>query len=141
MPSNVKDHGTIFDCQRCGDCCKGYGGTFLSDEDIVQVADHIGSDPKAFLDQYCTYSGRHPLLRQRSDGYCIFWDEICTIHPVKPKMCRTWPYISSVMIDVQNWYIMATSCPGMRTDIDPNVIRRQVKAKIKHSTDDDLHRR
>jgi Fe-S-cluster containining protein len=101
------------------------------------MADFTDTDPQTFLDQYCTFSGRRPILKQRLDGYCIFWNKVCTIHPVKPKMCRAWPYIHSVLIDMQNWYIMAKSCPGMRTDIRQDLVRQQVKRKIERSTDDE----
>jgi Fe-S-cluster containining protein len=62
------------------------------------------------------------LISQGDNGYCIFWDQVCTIHPVKPKMCRQWPYIRSILIDVGNWRAMAASCPGMKADAAENDI-------------------
>jgi hypothetical protein len=117
----------IFDCRQCGDCCKGYGGTYITRQDIEAISRFIHADAERFVEMYCTMSGSRPMLAQRADGYCIFWDKICTIHPVKPFMCRAWPYIRSVLIDPANWYIMAGSCPGMRTDVSTEVIRKQVQ--------------
>jgi hypothetical protein len=74
-------------------------------------------DPAVFIDRFCRLSGGRYLLAQRADGYCIFWDTVCRIHPVKPRMCRRWPFIESVVKDAFNWKIMAAGCPGMRTDI------------------------
>ncbi|MEZ4524987.1 MAG: YkgJ family cysteine cluster protein [Desulfobacterales bacterium] len=66
-------------------------------------------------------SGSRPVLAQ--SGYCVFWKEkICTIHPVKPRMCKAWPFIQSVLTDVNNWRMMAGSCPGMRTDVPDDMI-------------------
>jgi Fe-S-cluster containining protein len=76
-------------------------------------------------------SGGKPLVAQTENGYCIFWDQLCTIHPVKPHMCRNWPFIESILVDVENWQSMAASCPGMRTDFSDNQIRKCVHDVIK----------
>ena len=124
----------LFECRRCGDCCKGFGGTYLTAEDIDAIAHYIGSDPKKFIDRYCSLSGTMPVLAQRSDGYCIFWDKICTIHPVKPRMCRNWPFIESILVDAKNWLIMAGSCPGIHTDVPVDRVRKYVKKKLVKDT-------
>lgn len=124
------DPETIFTCQKCGTCCLGYGGAFVTREQIEAIAEYIGMDIDRFIRKKCTYSGGKPLLGQHEDGTCIFWDEICTIYPVRPDMCRKWPFIESVLHDVSNWHIMAGSCPGMRTDVSDEVIRNCVKRAL-----------
>lgn len=119
-----------FTCQMCGDCCRGYGGTHITEEDIAAISDYIGQAPESFVEQYCQLSGNRPMLAQGENGHCLFWDRLCTIHPVKPAMCRAWPFIKSVLIDIGNWHSMATCCPGMRTDVSDDVIRAQVQKKI-----------
>ena len=132
MPSETIKPPILFRCLRCGDCCKGYGGTYVTDQDIEAIAGFIGLDPGRFVAQYCTFSGSRPLLTQRSDGYCIFWDGLCKIHPVKPLMCRRWPFIDSLLVDLSNWLIMADSCPGMRTDVPAEVLGKYLKQIILH---------
>jgi Fe-S-cluster containining protein len=61
-------------------------------------------------------------LAQGQDGYCIFFDRNCSIHPVKPRMCKKWPYIENVLVDPANWRIMADMCPGMKRDADPSLV-------------------
>lgn len=114
---NPMEADLLFSCQQCGSCCRGYGGTFLSNTDIQKIAAFIGTDPASFAERYCRYSGGRPILAQQENGYCIFWDEICTIHPVKPRMCREWPFIAGVLADPRNWKIMAASCPGIQTHV------------------------
>ncbi len=116
----------IFTCRMCGDCCRGYGGTFVSPGEIRAIAAYVGVDAQRFIENYCQFSGRRPVLAQAENGYCVFWDGKCGIHPVKPRMCRQWPYLESVLVDVANWHAMADSCPGMRTDVDDAVIRECV---------------
>lgn len=129
MPSDDLDldPGTLFHCRRCGQCCKGYGGTYVTQDEIRAIAEFIGVDPVGFVSRYCTFSGGRPLLAQGDDGYCIFWDELCTIHPVKPRMCKAWPFIESLLTDDANWRIMAASCPG----IHPEAPLEKVKAYVR----------
>ena len=120
----------LFTCTRCGDCCKGYGGTYLSATDIDAIAKHLGISADRFVDIYTCRSGAGRLIVQGNNGYCIFWDEVCTIHSVKPKMCRQWPYIPSILVDVDNWRVMAASCPGMNADASDQRILACVKRKL-----------
>ena len=70
------------------------------------------------------------MLGQSDNGYCIFWEGLCRIHPVKPRMCRNWPFIQAVLEDVDNWRIMADTCPGMRTDCPDEEVRRTLARRI-----------
>ena len=120
----------IFNCKKCGDCCRGYGGTFLSEKDIKAIAEYIETGVKSFLAKYCEFSGTKPILTQGKNGYCIFWDELCTIHPVKPDMCKAWPFIKSVLVDADNWRMMSSMCPGIIEDVSDRVVRKCVVDKI-----------
>jgi len=120
----------LFRCTRCGDCCRGYGGTYVTPADTAAIATFIGCPPSEFTGRYCRASGARLLLAQRGDGYCIFYDGGCTIHPVKPPMCQRWPFIDSVQVDPGNWPIMAGVCPGMRTGYPPERVRECVRRVI-----------
>ena len=130
MPSDCIGPQELFECRKCGDCCKGFGGTYLARKDIKAISRYIGVDPEIFIVQYCSLSGTKPVLAQRSDGYCIFWDKLCTIHPVKPRMCRKWPYIESILVDAKNWLIMADSCPGILTELPVEAVQEYVKKQL-----------
>ena len=127
MPSDNIDGNELFECRLCGDCCKGYGGTFVSRRDIEAISRYIGIDSHQFLADYCQLSGKKPVLAQRPDGYCIFWDKLCTIHPVKPQMCKRWPFLKSLLVDSTNWQIMADSCPGIQPDVAVHTLEKRVK--------------
>lgn len=131
MPSDDLKPEALFACMRCGGCCRGYGGTYVDAEDIAAIAAFIRTDPSVVVERHCRLSGGKHLLAQREDGYCVFWDETCTIHPVKPRMCRRWPFIESVVAEPQNWLIMAGFCPGMRTDIPLPRVRDCIEAVLK----------
>lgn len=120
----------LFECTRCGDCCKGYGGTFLTESDISAISASIGVSASEFLERYCVLSGKRPVLSQQSNGYCIFYDQGCSIHPVKPRMCRQWPFIRSLMVDIANWRIMASVCPGMNTQLNDRQLLEAIRREI-----------
>ena len=120
----------IFKCQQCGDCCKGFGGTFITEKEIEKIAARVDTDPKTFVEKYCQVSGGKPLLGQGKDKYCIFWEGLCSIHPVKPRMCKIWPFLKSVLVDINNWHIMASLCPGIRTDVPDSTIKAHVAQEL-----------
>ena len=120
----------IFKCQQCGDCCKGFGGTFVTEKEIEKIAARVDTDPATFVEKYCQISGGKPVLAQGNDRYCIFWDGLCSIHPVKPRMCKEWPFLKSVLVDINNWHIMASQCPGIRTDVPDSTIEAFVAQKL-----------
>jgi len=130
MSSNKKKPQELFKCTLCGDCCHGYGGTYVTADDIRAIADCIGVSPENFMRTYCRMSGSRPVLGQQDNGYCLFWDKVCTIHAVKPQMCRAWPFIESVLVDTNNWRSMASMCPGIRTDASDLDICRCVREKL-----------
>jgi hypothetical protein len=41
-------------------------------------------------------------------------------------MCRKWPFIESLLIDIDNWFLMADSCPGMNRTISPEVLIKKL---------------
>ena len=117
----------IFNCQKCGECCRGYGGTFVTDKDIQRISRYLNVDSSRFVTEFCQISGGKTVLAQGDNGYCIFWDRLCAIHPVKPQMCKKWPFIESILADVENWRIMAAMCAGIRTDVPGRLIKECVK--------------
>ncbi|MBW1726053.1 MAG: YkgJ family cysteine cluster protein [Deltaproteobacteria bacterium] len=131
MPYKDVTPSDIFKCRQCGECCKGYGGTFVNEKEIKVIADYLNTDPDSFVDDYCQASGGKPVLAQGRNSYCVFWDGLCKIHPVKPRMCRNWPFIKSVLVDIKNWHIMSELCPGIRTDLPDNVIKECVRKELK----------
>ena len=128
MESEFKTAEDIFECKLCGDCCKGFGGTYVTEMDIQRIAEYIQSDPETFIKDYCDMSGSRPVLTQGEDNRCIFFDseKQCTIHPVKPYMCKAWPYIATIIENPENWDMMANSCPGMKKQVPHSDLSRIV---------------
>lgn len=121
----------IFQCRQCGECCRGFGGTLVSGADVDAIAEYLGISPNVFAKTYCVRSGSGTVLVQGEDGYCVFAENaLCRIHPVKPRMCRAWPFIEGVLRDPGNWQIMAGACPGIRADVPEATVIKCVKAAL-----------
>ena len=129
MPSNPSD---MFQCTNCGHCCRGYGGTYVSERDLERIAGFLGIDRAIFISEYCQKSAGRWVVAQSANGYCSLWNKGCTIHPVKPRMCKAWPFIEGVNRDTANWQIMAGECPGIRTDVSDSDIVKCVR-KVQNS--------
>ncbi|MDA3790490.1 MAG: YkgJ family cysteine cluster protein [Desulfobacula sp.] len=136
MTSEVKAVSDIFECQLCGDCCNGFGGTYVTKLDIINISRYICFDPEKFITRYCDPSGSRHVLTLGKDGFCIFFDKTdqCTIHPVKPYMCKAWPFIQTIIDHPENWNAMANSCPGMKKNI-PYKDLQKIVAKEKEKLD------
>ena len=137
MVSKFKTAEDIFECQQCGDCCTGFGGTYVTENDIEKIAEFINSDPTSFVEKYCDFAGSRPVLTQGHDGKCIFFDakKQCTIHPVKPYMCKAWPYIATIIEHPENWDMMASACPGMKKNVPHDDLSRIVSIEKKKLDD------
>ncbi len=129
MDSETVTGDDIFQCRQCGACCQGYGGTYVSDTDMARIADYLEIDRETFKSRCCALSGSRYLLSQGEDGRCIFYSETaqCTIHPVKPYMCRAWPFINAVLVDPGNWHIMAGMCPGIKKNVPADTLKKIVR--------------
>ena len=120
----------FFQCTQCNDCCKGFGGTYVTDQELAAIAGYLKISAEQVRARYCALSGNKPVLAQGVSGYCVFLKGNCGIHPVKPHMCRRWPFIPNLLNDVSNWFAMADSCPGMRKDVDVSALLAFVQREM-----------
>ena len=129
-PENALNE-SIFECTQCGECCTGYGGTYITDEDVRRIADFVGLSREAFLSTYCQIAdGGMPVIAVGDGGKCVFFKENCSIHPVKPRMCRAWPFIDAVVKSPSNWELMAGACPGIRVGAPLSHVQKVVKEEM-----------
>lgn len=116
--------GINFSCTQCGNCCTGPSGFVWFDDDEAQaMADHLGVDVDVFYERYAHRAmGRWTLDEVKRGGLydCVFLNKDedgkrgCSIYPVRPTQCRTWPFWPSNMKNRRGWEMSAKTCPGMR---------------------------
>jgi Fe-S-cluster containining protein len=107
--------GLRFECTRCGHCCTGAPGFVWVDEaEISAIAQYRGETLTDTLAFYTRPVGRRRSLRERLNGDCVFWDREagCTVYPVRPRQCRTWPFWESNVATPEAWQRTCEVCPG-----------------------------
>lgn len=105
-----------FKCHRCGDCCQGQGGIIVTSGDIDRLCTHLGMAPEEFAKTYLEQVGDRPRIRAAND-WCVFFVKGCSVHPVKPSVCRAWPFFQGNMLDELSWRIAQDACPGINPQV------------------------
>ena len=108
--------GLGFSCTQCGNCCTGDPGVvWVSDDEIRQIAEYLGK-PIGEIRLFHTrpVQGRVSLT-EFENGDCTYFDAAtrkCTIYPVRPRQCRTWPFWRSNLESPRTWQDVQKTCPG-----------------------------
>ena len=123
-----------FTCVLCGECCRRYWIP-VTHRDAARIVKYTGMKPREFLalfpkDMAADWDepvirlrdGEYYLvLKKRLDGTCIFnkWigDKlVCSVHPVKPNVCRYYPFIywlDSGVVKFEVYDKALGYCPGI----------------------------
>jgi Fe-S-cluster containining protein len=107
--------GLRFQCTRCGNCCTGPPGyVWVTPEEIAAIAEHRGESLDQIQALFTRLVGRRRSLKEKANGDCVFYSrqEGCTIYPVRPRQCRTWPFWESNVATPESWQRTRRVCPG-----------------------------
>jgi Fe-S-cluster containining protein len=105
----------VFQCRQCGDCCSGRGGIFVKPQEVEEMAALLGLAVEEFCRLYVEASAMGPRLAIADNGFCVFLMEgnLCRVHPVKPFICRQWPFLPILLVDPDELEHAKTACPGI----------------------------
>ena len=119
MPTDAPEpwykDGLRFTCTMCGKCCTGEPGfVWVTDDEVAALAKFHGDPVNEFLAVYTRKSRGRRTLKEKANGDCVFYDrkEGCTIYPVRPAQCRTWPFWESNVESPEAWERTKAVCPG-----------------------------
>jgi Fe-S-cluster containining protein len=132
-----------FECVACGKCCRGPTNVFINQEEAAAIADHLKMSKLKFMNKYTEdrllktnqpidddnvtdASGdvvislkSKPSSTQQAGSYdkeeCVFLDanNKCSIYPVRPTGCRTYPYWPNIVMGEAEWTAEASRCDGI----------------------------
>ena len=125
--------GLKFTCTQCGNCCTGPTGfVWISDVEIDRLATFLGLSADEVKETYCRKVGGRITLKEHrtpEGNYdCIFLKEqpldadaggipvrpkTCSIYPVRPLQCRTWPFWEGNLSSPAAWEHASKRCHGM----------------------------
>jgi Fe-S-cluster containining protein len=107
--------GLRFRCTRCGNCCTGAPGyVWVTADELAAIAEYRNEPVQHVIGLYTRVVERGRSLREKINGDCVFYDrkEGCTIYPVRPRQCRTWPFWESNVRTPEAWTQTCEVCPG-----------------------------
>lgn len=107
--------GLAFECTRCGACCTGAPGyVWVNAEEIARLAEYRGETVEQFSRVFVRRVGADFSLIEKPGGDCIFWDRRtgCTVYPVRPVQCQTWPFWPENIATPDDWSRVERVCPG-----------------------------
>jgi len=107
--------GLRFGCTRCGNCCRGAGNVWVSDEEVAALAARLELSQDDFRAGYTRRSGRGVVLRQKRNQDCVFWSASagCEVYERRPRQCQSYPFWFGNVHSRDNWQSESRSCPGI----------------------------
>lgn len=82
------------------------------------MAAFLEMDPQEFSRQYVENSPSGARLATGGNGSCVFLlpDHRCRVHPVKPCICRQWPFLPALLAHPEELEGAKGACPGIDPD-------------------------
>lgn len=107
-------NGLRFECQRCGNCCRGEPGyVWVTAEEVKTISRYVKEVPGSFGKKYLRKVGQRMSLLEGPNGDCIMYSDGCNIYGVRPKQCHTFPFWSSNLKSKDTWEALKEFCPGV----------------------------
>jgi len=131
--------GLRFTCTQCGNCCTGAPGyVWVTKREIERIAAFLGRPGRGLTREHLRRVGiRHSLTENARTGDCCFLktqnngQRQCSIYPVRPLQCRTWPFWKWNLKSPDDWQEAAATCPGMNHGRHHDYVQIQVRANAK----------
>lgn len=103
-------------CKRSGNCCAIPGGFVrVTAADVEAIAAHLGIPAAAFRSRFVQADGER--LKDGLGNRCVFLadgrEAACTIYPVRPARCRSFPFWPELREDPGLLALVQRTCPGI----------------------------
>jgi len=110
------NHRPVFSCRQCGECCRGERGILVTPAELTAMAAYLGIAPDEFAARYLVNTPMGQQLASRN-GACVMQEgSLCLVHPVKPRICRQWPFLQALLDHGDEFEAAKEACPGLAAD-------------------------
>ena len=109
------EKGLRFSCTRCGHCCCLHPGyVWVRPDEVEKIAAHLGMDVSTFGRRYLRRVGDRLSITEDARHRCALLgeDKLCTVYPVRPTQCRTFPFWEATLESEAAWTALKSFCPG-----------------------------
>jgi Fe-S-cluster containining protein len=104
----------LFQCRRCGTCCRTGDPIRLRQKDLAAIARHLKIPLSRAAKKYALPDPEKPdALLFKQVKPCKFYDEGargCKIYPARPWSCRIFPFLG--VYGSEDRVLVHSSCPG-----------------------------
>jgi Fe-S-cluster containining protein len=86
----------------------------VNEEEIAAIAQYRGETVAETAAMHTVVTVRGRSLLEQQNGDCVFYDrkQGCTVYPVRPRQCRTWPFWESNVQSREAWQRTCEICLG-----------------------------
>lgn len=105
-----------FECTRCGACCRRPGVVYLGDGEAERLAGFLGMGEAEFRRRYVTVyvTGDEAIdVPDDSSGCPLLDGDLCSVDPVKPGQCRSYPFWNELIYEEGAWEREKAACEGI----------------------------
>ncbi len=134
--------GLPFRCTQCGNCCTGAPGyVWVTLREVEKIAEFLGRPGRGLTRKHLRRVGRrYSLTEDAKSGDCCFLEtrngaRVCSIYPVRPLQCRTWPFWKSNLRSPETWAAAAENCPGMNYGKHHDLVQIRIRRDAKRWED------
>lgn len=117
-----------FQCTKCGKCCYGPGSVYFSNKELIEIKKYLKLDQTQWkeLKQKIIHKNQNGLFIHKTYNKCYFLNtkNQCSIYPVRPLQCRTFPFWPSYFKSPKNLQNLILFCPGS------NLLKDNLNKKI-----------
>jgi Fe-S-cluster containining protein len=107
--------GLRFECvPGCTNCCRVQGWVYITETNVRETAAFLKLTVEEFEARYVVRTKYTLRLRKPPGSQCFFLENGgCSIHPVKPVQCRTFPFWPELVENRKEWKEAGRNCPGI----------------------------
>lgn len=117
---NWYKEGIRFQCLACGECCSDHGEytyIYLVKTDIHAISAFMHITKKDFLNQFCIMDDGLIYLKMTGSACPFLVEKKCSLYPVRPLQCRTWPFWEENLIPGTWEKEVLPFCPGIGSGV------------------------
>lgn len=103
----------------------------LTAKDQQRLAGHLGISLEDFLAAHTDGKAGKIRLGVREDGFCLFFQDGCGVHPARPDVCRAWPFFRGNLLDASSWELALEYCAGINPRLTHEQFVRQGLESLK----------
>lgn len=138
LPS-TEPPGFSWGCTGCGGCCSGPGAVYFTADDLEAIRLHLGSEASEWsrMRKRLVQKREQGLFVHQTDRACILLDgnNRCSVYPVRPLQCRTYPFWSSCFEDGDSFDAFQKACPGSQNVKGRRYGLRELVARVNATAD------